>query len=395
MKKIQSALLAVTLLLALAACNPDVPDPTDPSASTPSSPAPSQPSEPTEPSEPAVPTQTKWNVLDDYYTGEDQSESVWGYYFIDPSDNSVNPMGGYEVRDNIRGWYPWEGSWVGAGFNADAPGYIEMNVESADGMAAVIGFKAPEDGTYVISGVVADLWGQNPEKFSITLGENEILSVDLTSAPQTVFHLNATAVEMKAGDEILLRATSCSDWFSCYVNVTVEKDGEAAPYTSPVEGAIAEFSSESADGKWVYACSSNGGAFTVNAQYDTPDWDGDGEADAAQWYSEGGTGIGINNDVPNMIEANVNPGAGETCALGYKAEAAGTYTFTIYAQDKWEQGGSLVIHRDGADDLVYALKNVVTETTITVELEAGEIIYFHGAASGSWLSTYLNVVVTA
>lgn len=391
MKKILSALLALTFVLALAACTPKVPDQTDPSTVPPTQPI--EPTQPSEPTQPTDPVQTKWSIFDDYYTGDDQTQSVWGYYFVDPSDNSVNEMGGYEVRDNIRGWYPWEGSWVGAGFNSDAPGYIEINVEAKDAMRAVIGFKAPADGKYVICGQVADLWGQNPEKFFITKGDDEIFSLDLSGAPQTVFHLNAIEVELTAGEEILFQATSLSDWFSCYVNLTVEKDGAVNEYTAPVEGAIADFSTETADGKWLYACSVNGGEFTVNSTFDTPDWDGDGEADASQWYSEGGTGIGINFDVPNMLEANVNPGAGETCALGYKAEAAGAYTFTVYAQDKWSQGGSLVIHRDGADDMVYALKDVVTETTIRLELAEGEVVYFHGAASGSWLSTYLNVVV--
>ena len=67
------------------------------------------------------------------------------------------------------------------------------------------------------------------------------------------------------------------------------------------------------------------------------DWDDDPEADAQQWYTDNGTGVGINADYPDWIEANT-PGAGaESAALGFKAPAAGTYVFYGKTQNLWGQ----------------------------------------------------------
>ena len=79
--------------------------------------------------------------------------------------------------------------------------------------------------------------------------------------------------------------------------------------------------------------------YTVADHFDTPDWNGDNQPDAEQWYSANGTGLGFNYDVgKDWLEVNVTESAengGEIMALGFKAPEAGTYTLTVFTQNKW------------------------------------------------------------
>jgi predicted small lipoprotein YifL len=112
MKKFLAILLALAMILALAACGAKteapVVAPTEPAA----------PSEPTEPAAPSIAPGTSWNAVEGYHREEDPT-SVWQYYFFDPQDSSYNLMMQFLDHEdiNIHSWYPWEGSWVGIGFN--------------------------------------------------------------------------------------------------------------------------------------------------------------------------------------------------------------------------------------------------------------------------------------
>lgn len=547
MKKIIAMALALAMVLALAACNSST-NTTNP------------------PTDPPV-TDTSWNCVEGY-NFDKSNEGVWQYFFFDATDSSYNPMGDYADHSdfNVKGWYPWEGSWVGVGFNSDVPDTLELNNEGKDGMRAVLGFCAPADGKYVFSGTVSNPWSQKSDVFTISVNGEAKVSVNVLAEVNATYHIDGTEIEMKKGDIAYIECTgtTAGEWVSTYVNIDVALNGEAAAYEAPTDGAIAEwskensngtwvyaytadgkeynvisdykeedwahgwftpnglgldfqtnpefgkmiecnvkdnneeitalgykapftgkftmtiytkcytewgqsghavvslngedvatlplgdaiaectvelsmkkdevayihgvtdggwlctflsvqvqgeekevvtmpegvgaaaeFNEENADGTWVYAATSDGKAYTVNTKFDTPDWDSDGKANAAQWYSEGGTGIGKNYDMPGYIEANVTDNNGEMTALGYKAAADGTYKLTVYAviRTDWGQAGHIVVSLNGEDIQTIENSGDLTATVVEVSLKAGEVVYVHGVTDGGWLSTYVNVVV--
>ena len=409
MKKFLAMFLALAMVLTLAAC-----------AGTPSETQPTETTQATQPTEEAKPTGT-WNSIDEMRTEED-ANSVWQYYFYDPTDSSFNEMMKYIDHSsegvNCAGWYPWDGSWVGADLNADQPGYMELNCEGKDGMAAVLGFVAPSDGTYTVTGAVFNPWGQPADVFTVAKNDGTVVTTeDVSQYVDVNGYLTPTEVELKAGEILYFYCFSTSDWVSTYSNITIylnntdpsilvkpevvipEKEEEFVP---TVEGAAhsaaGEFSNESADGLWVYASTTDGVTYTLADHYEEPDWDGDGNADAAQWYSAAGTGLGFNYSVgTDWIEANVTESAengGEIMALGFKAPEAGTYTLTVFTQNKWDQGSDkVIVSVNGEDVAEIPFTADVTQQTVEVTLEAGEIAYIHGTSNGGWVSTYLAVFV--
>ena len=93
---------------------------------------------------------TSWNAVEGYHKEEDP-DSVWQYYFFDPQDSSYNLMMQFLDHEdiNIHSWYPWEGSWVGIGFNNGEfcnvyGNMLEQNADGPTGMMSVLGFTAPE-----------------------------------------------------------------------------------------------------------------------------------------------------------------------------------------------------------------------------------------------------------
>lgn len=409
MKKILAIVLALTMLLALAACKPSEADPsTQPNASTGS----------TEPDN-GLAKGTKWNAVDEFRAEED-ADSVWVYNFFDPSDSSFNPMGEYNDHDGsgIAGWYPWEGSWVGVGTNKDVTGYLEQNCEGKDGMAAVLGFKAPVDGKYVVTGAVYNPWTQTTDLYTVAKADGTVVTTeDISELNAVNGYITPTDVELKAGEIVYFYCFSTDSWVSAYSNITVHYEPtDASVYEKPevvipdpepefvpnVEGAkynaYGEFSQETAEGTWVYASTTDGKTYTPAVKFDTPDWDNDGNTDAAQWYSANGTGVGKNNSVANWLEANVTESpenGGEIMALGFKAPAAGTYKLTVFTKNFWGQSSDhVVVSLNGEDIQTIAFGEDVTEQTVEVTLAAGEIVYIHGTSNGGWVSTYLAVFVT-
>lgn len=413
MKKFLAMFLALTLVLTMAACAGTTNDPkaTDdtqaPSTATPTT-------------EPQQETGT-WNSVQELRTEED-ANSVWQYYFFDPNDSSYNLMMKYIDHApegvNCAGWYPWEGSWVGADLNADQPGYLELNCEGKDAMAAVLGFVAPADGKYTVTGKVYNPWGQPTDLFTVAKNDGTIVTTeDISQYNEVNGYLTPTEVELKKGDILYFYCFSTADWVSSYSDITVylnntdpsilvkpevvipEKEEEIVPN---VEGAshsaTAEFSGENADGLWVYASTTDGVEYTVADHFDTPDWNDDNQPDAEQWYSANGTGLGFNYDVgKDWLEVNVTESAengGEIMALGFKAPEAGTYTLTVFTQNKWGQSSDKVVVSVGGEDVAeIPFTADVTQQTVEVTLEAGQIAYIHGTSNGGWVSTYIAAFV--
>lgn len=417
MKKILAIVLALTMLLALAACNPS-----EPSSSKPTNPSTNPSTQPsTNPTDPdsGLAKGTKWNAVDEFRS-EENADSVWVYTFFDPSDSSFNPMGEYTVNEDygIAGWYPWGGSFVGIGTNKDVSGYLEQNCEQKDGMAAVLGFKAPVDGKYVVTGAVYNPWAQTTDLYTVAKADGTVITTeDISGLTAANGYITPTDVELTAGEIVYFYCLSTDSWVSAYSNITVhyeptdpsvyEKPEVVIPEPEPefvpnVEGAkynaYGEFSQDTADGNWVYASTTDGKTYTLAEKFESPDWDGDGEADAAQWYSANGTGLGKNFDVANWLEVNVTnspENGGEIMALGFKAPAAGTYKLTVFTKNFWGQNSDhVVVSLNGEDIQSITFGEEVTEQIVEVTLAAGEIVYIHGTSNGDWVSTYLAVFVT-
>lgn len=417
MKKILALVLALAMVLAMAACTPKTPDETTPKGTEPKGTEPKN----TDPQD--VHTGV-WNAVEELRTEEDEN-SVWQYFFLDPTDGSYNPMMAYIDHTpegvNCAGWYPWEGSWVGADINQDVADYLELNCEGADGMAAVLGFKAPEDGVYTVTGAVYNPWNQSADLFTVAKEDGTVVTTeDITVLTEVNGYLTPTEVTLKAGELLYFYCLSTSDWVSSYSNITVYLNNtDPSVLVKPevvipepvveelpqVEGAAysatGDFTGETADGTWVYAITEDGVTFTLQAMYIEREWDDDPEPDAKEWYmsEEDYVGIGINCDVEGYLEANVSnsfDNGGSAAALGFKAPEDGKYLITVFTQNKWNQNGDHVaVSLNGEEiDTVDFVEEVV-EKTIEVELKAGEVVYFYGVSNGDWVSAYLAVFVTA
>lgn len=418
MKKFLAFLLSAAMIFAMAACSGS-----NGETQAPSTEAPTQASAteaPNQATEEALPT-GQWNSVSEMRTEED-AQSVWQYYFYDPTDSSFNPMMKYIDHSsegvNCKGWYPWEGSWVGADLNADVADFMELNCEGKDGMAAVLGFVAPSDGKYTVTGAVYNPWSQATDLFTVAKNDGTVVTTEDISALNAVNgYLTPTEVELTAGEILYFYCFSTADWVSSYSNITVylnntdpqilvkpevvipEEEPEFVPSVEDAAySAAAEFSSETADGVWVYASTTDGVTYTVADHYEEPDWNGDEQPDAAQWYSAGGTGLGFNYDAgTNWLEANVTESAengGEIMALGFKAPTAGTYTLTVFTQNKWGQdGGNVIVSAKGETIAEIPFAAEPSSQSVEVTLEAGEVVYIHGTSNGGWVSTYLAAFV--
>lgn len=415
MKKL-STILAISMVLALllSACGPKAPVPTTPPTDAPTEPAPVNT---------GVEPGTVYNCVADFNFEEGQS-GVWQYYFSGDSGKTYDPCGTFnDYGGGISGWHPWEGSYTGVGFNGDVEGFLELNTdcysEDYSGQMGTLAFEAPADGKYVLTAAVWNPWEQSCGVFTFQKDDGSVIyEQDMTDKVAIYGYITPTDVELKAGEKIYMFCNATgSEWVSAYINATIyyeptddscyEVPVVEAPVVEPeivpdVEGAwqsaAAEFTSESADGLWVYASTFDGKEYTVMESYDAPDWDGDGEADANQWYSANGTGLGFNFDAGmDWIEANVSESAengGEMTALGFKAPEAGTYKLTVFTQNKWGQDAdSVVVSVNGEDVQTIDFLESVTVCEVEVTLEAGQIVYFHGTSNGGWVSAYIAVFV--
>lgn len=589
MKKLLAIVLAVVMVLSMAACAANQPNETTAGNTTnaPTNATTNAPTDP-KPTDPAIEKGTSWNSVTDFHKEEDAS-SVWQYYFFDPEDSSYNAMQvflNHEDQD-IHSWYPWQGSWVGVGFNngefCDVYGQLlEQNADGPNGMVSAIGFIAPADGEYVVTGKLMNAFDQDADVYSVVKADGTVITSenyrDYIKGGYTF--LTPTKVSLTKGDVIYFRPGSTNGWVSSYSDLTVyyeptdasvmekpegfipvpdypdisigmtgsvtdarkdfntesategpwvyaittdgvtfnpllqfikrewdedpepdalewymnaddyvglginadvadfleanisdtfENGGSAAAlgYKAAADGkysltvftknvfaqnadkvvaslngeivaelpfttfgnvqivdvtlkagetiyfygvsngdwvsaymqifvnetsAVGGFSTETADGQWIYASTSDGKEYTVNTKFDTPDWTGDGKPDASQWYSEGGTGIGFNNDMGAWIEANVNGDSGDITALGFKAPAAGKYEITVCSLNAWGQnGGDVVVSFKGQDVGTTPFLDVPFGSTITVDMAEGEVVYIHGTSNGGWVSCYLQV----
>lgn len=298
--------------------------------------------------------------------------------------------------------------------------FLELNTDghstNFSNQMGVLAFEAPADGKYVLTAAVWNPWEQNCEKFTFKHSDGTILyEQDMTDLVKVYGYITPTDVELKAGDIIYIYCNAAAgDWVSGYVNakiyyeptddscyevpeVTVpEEEPPFVPDSDAAYNAYKDFDVTDCNGNnvpWVYGSTTDGITFTPAAKFDEPDWDSDGNTDAFQWYSEGGTGVGINVSAgEGWLEVNT-PGAGdEMCYIGFKAPEAGTYVLSGYTLNMWGQDAEQFhIVVNGTEVGTVAISGEVTEFSLEVTLAEGEIAYVYPRSNseGSWVSGYL------
>lgn len=415
MKKLSVTLvLLMVMAMVLTACGTTNPPATNPPATNP--PATTQPTEPqpTEPqaTQPALDAGTVFNCVEgfNYEAGQ---EGVWQYWFSGDSAATYDPCGGFhDYGGGISGWHPWEGSYIGVGFNGDVEGFLELNTDclSTDysGQMGILAFEAPADGKYVLTARVWNPWEQYCQKFTFKHSDGTILyEQDMTDLVAIYGYITPTDVQLKAGDKIYMYLNAAgSEWVSGYIDCTIYYEPtddscyvvpeveipEVEPPFDPTKdaqySAVAQFDQTDANGTnvpWVYAHTIDGVTFTAPEYYDAPNWDDDPEADAYQWYSGNGTGVGINVDCPAWLEVNT-PGTGSDMgAIGFKAPEAGTYVLSGWTLNMWGQNAEgFHVVLNGEELQLIPLAEEPTEINVEVTLNEGDIVYLYSRSYGEW-----------
>lgn len=416
MKKFSLILaLLLVLSLVLSACGGSDPTPTNTPANSPTPTETSKP-EQTDPPAPEV-KPAVYNSIEGYNTEEGQS-GVWQYYFSGDNGETYDPCGGYHDYGTVRGWHPWEGSYIGVGFNDDVADFIELNTDghstNFSNQMGVLAFVAPADGKYVLTAAVWNRWGQNCEKFTFKLNDTVIYEQDMAELEAVYGYITPTDVEMKTGDVIYMFLNSAdSSWVSGYINATIyyepqddscyvipevpqpeEPDAPFVPTSEAQYNAYGQFDKSAADGSnvpWVYASTTDGVTFTTMAAYEDKDYG------AHQWFSAGGTGMGpADYTGEGWLEINTTGADGEMTAIGFKAPAAGTYDISGYTLNPYGQPtGSFHAVLNGEEIETLDIRGEVSQFIFKVTLEAGEIVYLYCDSTNDWVSASLAVYADA
>ena len=396
----------------------EAPKATEASAPT-EAPAPEPEAEPVK--EPAV-----YNSVEGFHD-DTATEGVWQYYYsIDDGATVTDPCEDYTDYGGYGGWHPWEGSYVGVGFNHDVEGYLEFNTDQRGGLMGVLVFEAPADGKYVVTAQIWNPWEQDLDSYTVKNDKFEtVVEQSMDELVDVYGFITPTDVEMKTGEKLYFMCNSKSEsWASAYSNVTIyyEPQDESVyvipEVVMPVKevvgvdpdfeqeakwNAVKDFDRTAADGSntpWVYATTVAWGEFAINEKYEEQDWDGDGKADANQWYSADGTGMGFNFNEAyggNYLELNTTDYGATVSALGFKAPAAGTYAFNGYVMNIWGANANMLRVYKGSeyykDFAAKEYKEKPNEFAFTAKLEEGEIVWLFVDSEGGWVSSALSVFV--
>lgn len=424
MKKLLVALMTAVMVCSLAACGkePDKPDTGNtPEPTQEATPSPEPTTEPED--EGSLEAGTTFDSIADFNTVEGQN-GPWQYYFSGDNGETFDACGSYDEYPDakVRGWHPWEGSYIGVGFNDDMEGFLELNTDGVSkdfsNQMGVLAFEAPAAGKYVITAKVWNPWGQPCDAFTFKKEDGTVvLSMDMTEVVDNYAYVTPTDVQMEKGEKLYIYCNSTdSTWVSAYVGCTmVYEPVDDSVYTVPeveerekkgVEpdfakeaayNAYKEFDKENAEGAngvWLYASTTDGAEFVPAVEYK------DTEYDTHQWFSEDGTGVGTNGSMEaEYLEINT-PGSGATMmALGFKAPADGTYTFSGYAFNPYSQSAEkfyAVVNQETVSEIEIAeFTALPNEYSFDVTMSEGDVLYFYcpSTTEGGWLSAYLSVFV--
>ena len=375
--------------------------------------------------DPGLAQGTSFNSIDDYNC-EAPQEGVWQYYFSGDNGETFDKCTTYDdyPDSKVRGWHPWTGSYIGVGFNDDMEGFLELNTDGVSkdwsNQMGVLAFEAPVEGRYVITAKVWNPWSQPCDNFTFKKGDGtEVLSVDMSEIVDNYVYVTPTDVQLAQGELLYIFCNSTEgSWVSAYIDCTMVYDPQDdSVYQVPeveareVAGvdpdfgktaehnAYQEFNKDTADGSsspWIYASTMDGSEFTPAAEYRDTDYG------ANEWFTEGGTGMGQVNYVEGeYLELNTPGNGAEIMALGFRAPAEGTYTFSGYTFNPYSQScEAFHLSLNGEEKASVDIADYTAkpnEFTVEIAMAEGDVLYFYcpSTTADSWVSAYLSVFVNA
>lgn len=375
--------------------------------------------------DPGLAQGTSFNSIDDY-NFEAPQEGVWQYYFSGDNGETFDKCTTYDdyPDSKVRGWHPWTGSYIGVGFNDDMEGFLELNTDGVSkdwsNQMGVLAFEAPVEGRYVITAKVWNPWSQPCDNFTFKKGDGtEVLSVDMSEIVDNYAYVTPTDVQLAQGELLYIFCNSTEgSWVSAYIDCTMVYDPQDdSVYQVPeVEAreiagvdpdfgktaehnAYQEFNKDTADGSsspWIYASTMDGSEFTPAAEYRDTDYG------ANEWFTEGGTGMGQVNYVEGeYLELNTPGNGAEIMALGFRAPAEGTYTFSGYTFNPYSQScEAFHLSLNGEEKASVDIADYTAkpnEFTVEIAMAEGDVLYFYcpSTTADSWVSAYLSVFVNA
>ncbi|TAH73695.1 MAG: hypothetical protein EWM47_02795 [Anaerolineaceae bacterium] len=417
MKKILTLVLALLLLTVVFTGCKKKEDPVDdtkvedtdkePTKEPTKAPEPEPTKEPVE--VPALAADTRFNAFEQFDTESATGENgPWLYSFTADKGETFEPCTILEATGGLQPWHPWGGNWIGVGINADVPNLVELNTDMLDGMNGALGFKAPADGRYVITGYVINPWDQTADLLYARLNGTDLFTVQPGMAADPAVAFPVTEVELKADDVIYFfcPSTSADGWVSAYVDLNVYYEPTSVPEVvlpeapeQAVYDAFNDFDTESATGEngpWLYYVTTDEGAsFTPCTVLEAMDG-------LTPWHPVAGnwTGVGLNADVPDFVELNADTKGGSYGALSFKAPEDGAYTIKGLVKNPWEQDAEeLHIRLNGTDIFTIEPSRGEAEAASFeingVTLTAGEEVFFYcpSTTEGGWVSAYVSVTV--
>ena len=190
MKKLLVTLMTAVMVCSLAGCGKKQDKPAKESTPQPTQESTASPEPTAEPEGEGGPEAgTTFDSVADFNTEEGQN-GPWQYYFSGDNGETFDACGSYnEYPDSgIRGWYPWEGSYIGVGFNNSMEGFLELNTDGVSkdwsNQMGVLAFEAPAAGKYVITAKVWNPWGQPCDVFTFKKQDGTVvLSCLLYTSP--------------------------------------------------------------------------------------------------------------------------------------------------------------------------------------------------------------------
>lgn len=165
-----------------------------------------------------------WNNVDNF---TDTVRAPWAYEITTDQGETFEAMDTYKEVEWGLFFYPSDESYTGAGLNNDAEGYMELNSADNNSEISVLVFVAPEDGNYKINAFeMPNLWGQDGKVFRIQV-EDEVIfegKIENPEFEQYAFDLEVPemVVELEEGQVVRFYSTTIGNWYSTYVNVTIE-----------------------------------------------------------------------------------------------------------------------------------------------------------------------------
>lgn len=178
-----------------------------------------------------------WNNVDDFSLDANPS-GPWKYQITYDQGSSFEALARAEAVEWGDFWFTADESYTGAGINPDVAGYMEINSADNNAEISVVTFVAPEAGEYTIKAFdMPNMWGQDGKNFFVKTNTEVLFEGAITPGDDTaVVSVPDITVNLAAGEEVHFFSVTIGDWYSTYLNVTVElAAGEEPVDEEPVD----------------------------------------------------------------------------------------------------------------------------------------------------------------